>query len=184
MRIITVGIFTAALLVAGTALAQTTAEPQSTTATIAGATHGTGFGLGVAAMLTNPAGLGALGVSGLSLAYDAGPWHLDTLFGLSKNEGPGDASRPSFVIGGRFWFHVHRSANSDFSVGGGLAFDHLGPSHQTVVAIEGGAQLRAFIVSNVALAFSAGLGIDTIDRSQVIVGGQFVGTAAVHYYFY
>lgn len=182
MRITRLFIFVAALAAARQAAAQSP-EPQSTSATLAGATHGTGVGVGVAAMLTG--GPGTPFPGGLSVAYDGGPWHLDTIFGLEKTDGGGMyGRRPSFILGGRFWFHLHKTANSDFSVGGGVAFIHDGPARQQTISLEAGGQLRAFLVSNVALAFSAGLGIDTIDRSRVQVGGQFVSTAAVHYYFY
>jgi hypothetical protein len=184
MRIIGLTILVAVLAAARPAAAQPLdQQPQSTSATIAGATHGTGIGVGVAAMLTG--GPGTPFPGGLSVAYDAGPWHLDSIFGLQKGDGGGMyGRRPSFILGGRFWFHQHKTANSDFSVGGGLAFMHDGPARQQVISLEAGGQLRAFLASNVALAFSAGLGIDTIDRSRVQVGGQFVTTAAVHYYFY
>jgi hypothetical protein len=181
MRILRLTLFVAGLLVARQAAAQPLDQPQSTSATLAGATHGTGLGVGVAAMLSG----GGAPPAGVSVAYDAGPWHLDTIFGLEKGDGTGMyARRPSFVLGGRFWFHLHKTANSDFSAGGGLAFVHEGPARNQTISLEGGAQLRAFLASNVALAFSAGLGVDTIDHSRVRIGGQFVGTAAVHYYFY
>ena len=150
----------------------------TTTAPAASATHGTGLGLGVAAMLRGPAGI--------SVAYDAGAWHLDSMLGLAKNNFGGvPENRPVFGLGARFWFHVHRAANADFSVGGGLGFIHNGPAGNTdTLSVEAGGQLRAFIVSNVAISVSAGLGIDALDRSGFGLGGQFIGDAAIHYYFY
>src|SRR4051812_5598628 len=101
MRITRLTLFVAGLLVARQAAAQPLDQPQSTSATIAGATHGTGLGVGVAAMLTG--GPGSPVPGGLSVAYDAGPWHLDTIFGLAKGDAGGMyGRRPSFILGGRF----------------------------------------------------------------------------------
>lgn len=154
----------------------TTSTGSTTTFSGYGATHGTGLGVGVAAMLAGPAGI--------SVAYDGGPWHLDTMFGVLKRDGDSPGNKADFELGARFWFHLHKSANSDFSVGGGLGFIHFGPADENAVFLEGGVQLRAFIASNVALSASAGLAIETADRSAFALGGQFIGSAALHYYFY
>ena len=137
-----------------------------------------GLGIGVAAMLT--------GLSGASVAYDGGPWHLDSMISFAKADGPSPGNRLVFGLGGRFWFHLHKTSSSDFSVGGGLGFLHNGPAgddDDTVVSLEGGILLRAFIASNVALGVSAGLGIVSVDRTQVGLDGQFIGAAGIHYYF-
>jgi hypothetical protein len=177
MRIICLTLLATSLFASRAALAQQQPVETSNSAALAGATHGTGLGIGVAAMLAGPVGL--------SVAYDAGPWHLDSMLGISKDDGPDPADRrPSIDLGGRFWFHLHKSTNSDFSIGAGLGYQHHGPSTADVLSVEGGAQLRAFIVSNVALSFSVGLGVQMVDVSRVVLGGQFVGGAAVHYYFY
>jgi hypothetical protein len=180
MRIICLTLLGLGLLTTRAAVAQPAASPPvegNTSATLAGATHGTGLGVGVAAMLAGPVGL--------SVAYDAGPWHLDSMLGITKEDGPDPADRrPSIDLGGRFWFHLHKSANSDFSIGAGLGYEHHGPSTADVLSLEGGALVRAFIASNVALSFSVGLGIQTVDVSRVVLGGQFIGGAAVHYFFY
>jgi hypothetical protein len=177
MRSITLSV---SLAVVASAFVTRTASAQvegQTSAVLAGATHGTGIGVGVAAMLTGPVGV--------SVAYDGGPWHFDTMLSLTKNDGDTPAERrPSFGLGGRFWFHLHKAANSDFSVGGGLGFEHEGPSKDAIVSLEGGVLLRVFLASNVALSASAGLGVQTADRSFVTIGGQFIGAAAIHYYFY
>src|SRR4051812_48567832 len=64
----------------------------TTTTTLGGysATHGTGLGLGVAAMLNGPAGL--------SVAYDAGAWHLDSMFGINKHGGNAPNNKTDFAI--------------------------------------------------------------------------------------
>jgi hypothetical protein len=148
-----------------------------------GATHGIGLGVGAEGMLFG-------GPSGLSVAYDAGPWHIDTLLGLEKLGGV----RSTFNLGGRFWYHLHNTANADFSVGGGLGYRHspAGAGSADSLYIELGAQLRAFLTSNVALSASLGLSIATVDAEGYGIGGQvfsgqepFGGAGiGLHYYFY
>jgi hypothetical protein len=102
--------------------------------------------------------------------------------------------RSSFDLGARFWYHLHNTANADFSVGGGLGYEHTpaGPGSADVLFIELGAQLRAFVTSNVALSASLGLSIATVDGEGYGIGGQvFSGQApfpgagiGLHYYFY
>jgi hypothetical protein len=173
-RITTLTLLAACLFVAREAAAQ--ALEGNTTATISGATKGTGLGLGVAAMLDGPAGLSA--------AFDGGPWHLDSMLGFSKG---GSGSPVTLGIGVRFWYHLAKSSDADFSVGGGLGFTHVGandPDDRDFMTVEGGGLVRAFIASNVALSVSAGLAITALDRSNVSLGGMFIGGAAIHYYFF
>src|SRR5437762_3476300 len=150
MRIITLAIFAAVLVTARAAAAQPVEG--NTSATLVGATHGTGVGVGAAAMQ------GGLPF-GLSVAYDAGPWHIDSILGIAKGDGESPFNRTSFGLGGRFWWHLHKTANADFSIGGGLGFSHNGPTKDDILTIEAGGQLRAFIASNVSLSFSTGLAI-------------------------
>jgi hypothetical protein len=148
------------------------------------ATHGTGIGIGAAGMLFN-------GPSGISAAFDGGPWHVDGILGLVK---PASGTRATFNIGGRFWYHLHITANSDFSVGGGLGYRRIpaGAGSADVVNIEAGAQIRAFITGNVALSGTLGLSIATIDIEgysiigQLLAGQTLSGGAGfgLHYYFY
>jgi hypothetical protein len=173
-RIITLSLLAAGLFASRGAFAQPLEG--NTTATIDGTGPARGLGLGVAAMLSGPAGL--------SVAYDAGLWHLDTMFALAKAGGGSPGNRVQMTLGGRFWFHLHRTSSSDFSVGGGLGFTHDGPSDNDILHIDGGAQLRAFLVSNVAFAVTAGLAVNAMDANLVALDGQFIGAAAIHYYFH
>jgi Tfp pilus assembly protein PilZ len=51
--------------------------------------------------------------------------------------------------------------------------------------LEGAAQIRAFIVPNVALSASAGLGLVlTKDNNSATIGGQLGGTFGVTYFFF
>ena len=143
------------------------------------ATHGTGLGVGVQGMLL------PLGPSGLSIAYDGGPWHAEGILGVTKQVN----TKALVDLGGNFWFHLHKTANADFSLGGGLG---IATGGGTAFFIQAGGQIRAFITSNVALSATLGLAFSVIDREQIGVGGQSVadtsvggfGGVGIHYYFY
>jgi hypothetical protein len=120
-------------------------------------------------------------VGGLSVNYDAGKFHVGGFLGFNDPEGPEN----TFAIGGRFFYHVATTASSDFGIGGGLAIQTVdnGTVRNTGLFLEPGFQIRAFVVPNVALSFTGGISIGTIDVSGVQIAGDFVGTAGVHYYF-
>jgi|tagenome__1003787_1003787.scaffolds.fasta_scaffold20725903_2 hypothetical protein len=187
-RILSLTVLAAALLVC---VRPSAAQEPAAAPVVSGprpATHGVGLGVGAEGMLLG-------GPAGMSVAYDAGPWHADGLLGLIK---PGSGVRASFDIGGRFWYHLHSTSNADFSVGGGLGYLHQGHagSSSDGVWIEAGAQIRAFIASNVALSGSLGLSIATIDFEAYGLTGQILSGQALppgvgaglglglHYYFY
>jgi hypothetical protein len=182
-RIANVTVLAGALLIV-CARPSSAQEPAPVTAGPQAATHGTGFGVGVTGFLLN-------GPTGASLAYDAGPWHADAVLGLIK---PAAGIRASFALGGRFWYHLHSTANADFSVGGGLGYRKAGVAGASSdgVWIELGGQIRTFLASNVALSATLGLAIATIDFEAYGLGGQSLagqtlgGFAGVglHYYFY
>jgi hypothetical protein len=177
-------VLAAALLIVCTARPSLAQEPAPVVAGPRAATHGTGVGVGVTGFLLN-------GPFGLSGAYDAGPWHVDSVLGLVK---PASGIRASFHLGARFWYHLHSSANADFSVGGGLGYRRVGGTGTSSdgVWIEAGAQLRTFLASNVALSASLGLSVATIDFEAYGLGGQSVASSTLggfagvglHYYFY
>jgi hypothetical protein len=121
--------------------------------------------------------------SGISVNYDAGKFHAGGFFGLDD---PAGASNDTVNIGGRFFYHIASTAMSDFSVGGGVGIqsvNHATGGRDTFLFLEPGFQIRAFVVSNVALSFTGGISIGTLDASGVKVAGDFAGTAGVHYYF-
>ncbi|HEY4055418.1 MAG TPA: hypothetical protein VGM39_02380 [Kofleriaceae bacterium] len=119
---------------------------------------------------------------GPSINYDTGAFHVGGFLTIADGDG---SNNTEIGIGGRFYYHVASSAMADFSVGGAigvLSFD--GNERQNYIFIEPGAQIRAFIVPNVALSASIGLSIAAGDAPSVIVlGGQTV-TAGIHYYFF
>lgn len=125
------------------------------------------------------------GAGGASLNYDAGDFHVGGFFGFHD---PGDDDDDQFVIGGRFFYHVHSTAMSDFSVGGTLGVvsqNNPAPvDRQTLLFIEPSFQVRVFVASNVALSFNSGIVIGVMDAEQVDVGGQLTAGAGFHYYFF
>src|SRR4030095_15456066 len=85
------------LTVTSTAFAQ---EPAPVVASSRG-----GLGVGVTQMLN--------GTGGIHIISDAGRWHADAFLGVAGN-GATDLN-----IGARGWFHLHRSTQADFPLGGG-----------------------------------------------------------------
>jgi len=142
-----------------------------------------GIGVGAEATLT--------GIVGGTFVYDAESFHIDALLGGSFNP---DTS--SLAVAGRFFFPVHRSQYADFSLGPGIGLVHVtnhdpdgnGPQTSTStnpIHLEGAAQIRAFIVPNVALSASAGLGVVlTKDNNSATIGGQLGGSFGVTYFFF
>lgn len=143
----------------------------------------------------NSIGVGAelqiSGVGGLSVNYDAGKFHAGGFFGYFD---PAGGNNSTVDVGGRFFFHVASTATSDFSLGGGLgienANDAANPNNRhTDVFIEPSFQIRAFIVSNVALSFTGGIviGILNNDSRELDLtsntSGRLTGMAGIHYYF-
>jgi hypothetical protein len=155
---------------AGTAQAQETAP--------VAATRG-GLGVGAAAMLRGP--------SGLNVVFDAGRWHADAILGIAGDAG-GPGAGTTIDLGARGWFHLHQGNNSDFSLGGGLGFqlsDPDGPADSSnVITIDIGAQIRAFVTSNVALSAFGGLAVITGDADGFALDGQPVGILGLTYFFW
>jgi hypothetical protein len=126
------------------------------------------------------------GLGGLSVNYDAGKFHAGGFLGFND---PAGGNNTAVAIGGRFFFHVATSALSDFSLGGGLGIlssyrnDGGGFTRHTDLFLEPSFQIRAFVASNVALSFTGGITIGTIDESEVDITAQATGIAGVHYYF-
>lgn len=168
------------LTVSGTALAQDPAASGS----MGGGGGARGLGLGFATMIvgTSP-GTMPTGLSGASLAYDWGQFHIDTILFFQDRGGPASTE---FGVGGRFWWHLHTASAADFSLGAGFGYatqDPPGPGDSQMVIIEAGAQIRAFLVSNVAV--SAGLGINVLsaDAEGFLLSAVPVGLLGLHYYF-
>ncbi len=145
-----------------------------------------GLGVGAQSMLTSDSIIAFNGgVSGASLTYDAGAFHIDGIFGLISQNGT------SFGLGGRFWYTIHGGGLADLSVGGGLGFADDEDGDGTDIHFEAGAKIRLFLVSNVALHATVGLGFifeddddnDGPDDDTFVLTGQNVSGMGITYFF-
>jgi hypothetical protein len=118
------------------------------------------------------------GVNGGTFVYDTGAFHIVGLLGFLNIDQPqGQSDFSVFALGGQFLYHVHDTAQSDFSLGGGLTLVTVGDDNNndiTNIDIEGLAQIRAFIVPNVALSASLGLLIVVGDEDGLVLGDAIV----------
>lgn len=135
---------------------------------------------------------------GASMNYDAGKFHLGGFLGFADGGGNNDTD---YTLGARFYYHLHKTAMSDFGIGGAFGlFSQDGQGvmmnqRDSLVFIEPGVQIRAFITSNVALSFTVGITIALVDAQGTAFGaaqigglgngaGLVSGTAGIHYYFF
>lgn len=130
-----------------------------------------------------------LGIGGVSMNYDAGAFHAGGFLGYRDDGILGDPARDEIHLGGRFFYHVHSTAMSDFGVGAGLGLAILdyeadGVDSNTVLSLDIGAQTRAFIASNVAVSLTFGFTIETADGDALALHGDLLGVGGVHYYFF
>ena len=148
--------------------------PVATHSSASSGSHGK-LGVGVVSYLTPQAG----GVSGLSLVYEPGPWHIDTLIGFNDN--------PNTIrLGGRFWFHVHSTGSADLSVGAGVGYVHqsMNGASADFLSIQAGGLIRVWLASNVALGLAGGLAVGAAYADGYNIGAvDFISSAGVHYYF-
>lgn len=143
------------------------------------------------------------GLGGGSVNYDAGKFHVGGFFGFRDPQGGGNTF---YDVGGRFYYHVHSTAMSDFGLGGEIGIascpdtmnppgfcQRSNPGRATDVFLQPAAEVRLFLASNVALSFDVGIVIGVIDASSVTIGGNgdnggvtnnITGGAGFHYYFF
>jgi hypothetical protein len=133
------------------------------------------------------------GIEGLSLNYDAGQFHVGGMLGYYDPAGGGNSV---FEIGGRFYYHVHRTSMADFSLGGNIGLASVPGAmddRKADVYLEPGFQIRFFVVPNVAISFTGGIVIGLVDASDptssplasgVEITGQVSAAAGIHYYFF
>jgi len=150
-----------------------------------------GAGIGVGASLTLT-GRGPAGIPSGQFVYDVALFHIEGLFGFFSQEvgvgGGMNQRQTEWVFGAGGWYHLHRGASSDFSLGAVIAIDTisgLGPS-TTVTSFEPGAQVRAFVTPNVAVFGRVGFGFnfgDTGNGTQIGLGGQPTGSFGFTYFF-
>jgi hypothetical protein len=138
---------------------------------IAGAAEAGGqqasFGVGAEYLLS--------GAGGASFNYDGGAFHAGGFLGFADE---GDNSDSVFQVGGRFFYHLHSTAMSDFGVGGNMgvvSFTDMNNDRASAIFVEPGIQIRLFLASNVALSATTGLIIGVGDAEGVAVTGGVVG---------
>jgi hypothetical protein len=136
--------------------------------------HGRAIGIGIERTLG--------GIAAATFVYDAGSWHIDALVGvLNVDRDPAD-DYMRVVVAGRFFYVVHRAERADLSLGGGVGFiseadETAGDEDETNIHIEAAAQIRAFLVPNVAI--SASLGVLVIEADDRVIGGADEGNDGV-----
>ena len=185
----------ASVLTPAVAFAQITPAPEPTSrATVTGATTGNGRGFGLGAVELLLAGTSPAPNILMTWGDWRGRFHIDGLFGLVSTGGRSGGGNTStgntaFDLGVRGWYHVHAASAADFSVGGGFGLVSWKPApptgRQYDFELELGSQMRVFIVPNVALLGSLGMGIYFPDSGSTTVSfsGSLVGSVGVAYYF-
>ncbi len=175
-------------LVPALARAQGVVHDSSSTATFTGAASAhRGFGVGAAALFW-PGDLNNVNrvVPNLLLTWgdSAGRFHVDGLFGFAHQ------NTSNFDLGVRGWYHLHATSSADLSAGAGFTLiSHKDPGanrdRQWDFQMEIGAQIRAFLVPNVALLGSMGLYMYLPDSgdSTILISGNLVGMLGFAYYF-
>ena len=159
-------------------------EPTST-ARFVGATTGSGrgFGVGAVGMFQPGTGPDSLIPNILATWGDmGGRFHVEGLFGLTSS------GNTSFDFGARGWYHIHAASSADFSLGAGFALlSHKASpqDRQWDFEMDLGAQIRAFIVPNVAVLGAVGMALYLPDSGSTTVafGGHLVGMFGVAYFF-
>ncbi len=168
-----------------TALALVLAVP-ALVASPAAANDSVGLGVGVESSLAVPDGLGAVS-NGAAVTYQAGQFHVQGMLGFHDN------GSTVVNLGGRFMWHMHSTATSDFSLGGGLGIinvDNAGPGDDgsTFIALELGGQIRAFVTPNVSLNAMLGIAYLMVDEEagDDLLGltGNLVGGFGATYFFF
>jgi len=111
---------------------------------------GDGAGIGVGATVPFTPGIGA--PVGL-FVYDTSMFHIEGLFGMTSQPNPGTDRTTNWTFGAGGWYHLHRGASSDLSLGGVIAINYVSApgGSATLTAIEPGGQVRVFLTPNVAL---------------------------------
>jgi hypothetical protein len=122
----------------------------------------------------------------VAVDFDAGAFHVGGGLGIQNPAGPNNTD---VDVSGHFYFHVASTAMADFGVGGDILFQSLGngPGNNgttTNFYLEPGAQIRAFIASNVALSLTFGMSIGVGDSSDFFFGARPEGEAGFRYYFF
>jgi hypothetical protein len=131
------------------------------------------------------------GITTGQFVYDQAIWHLEGLLAIASTSNPGGADRSTAVgFGAGGWYHLHRGVSSDFSLGGIILVatqSNPGGNSTTVTAFEPGAQIRAFLTPNVALAARVGLSFQFGDTrgggTDIFLNGTPTAAFGITYFF-
>jgi len=143
-----------------------------------------GIGVGISAMLAGPAGP--------AFVYQASSFHIAAIFSFDTGIEDNNAFNIDEVsVGGRFFYELHSGELSDFSIGGGFGIsEDNGGGDDIDIYFEGAAEIRAFIVPNVALNASLGLAFEidgddgNDDDVEIAFTGGPVGLIGLTYFFF
>lgn len=142
----------------------------------------TAVGVGVTGLLVSGPGF-ANQFAGPTVVFQTPLFHIEGLVTFTDT----DADGTDVGVAGRFWYALSQTERSDFSVGGGLGLlidDVPGGDDQTDIELNLGAQIRAFIVPNVALSATLGFGVVSTDGDD-FTGfiGDVTGAMGIVYFF-
>jgi hypothetical protein len=151
----------------------------------AGGSEGS-VGVGAEEIVNLSFGAATLRLGAVSVDYDAGKFNVGGFTGFYDGGGQDDSL---VFLGGRFYFHVASTSMADFGLGASGFMGFIGDGNPNtdnsqVMFLEPGFQVRAFIASNVALSFTGGITLGLLDAEGVSIGGDPVGSAGFHYYFF
>lgn len=125
-----------------------------------------------------------------NVVYDAGEFHVEGILGYRSQPNPGTDRTSNWVFGAGGWYHFHRGASSDFSLGAAIVINYnsMPGTSNTLTAIEPGALIRAFVTPNVALFARGGLAILLGDSApgggaNFYLGSQPTIVAGFTYFF-
>ncbi len=137
------------------------------------------LGVGMETQLALPLNLGGA----IRAVFDFQRFRAEALLSLLSNN---DLDVTTFGLGARFFYVLHKAKGADFSAGLGGT---LG-----VIAVDGGdddfrgilevlAQIRVWVVKNVALTGNLGLGVAIGGDTSIQLGGQLSGGFGLAYFF-
>ena len=118
------------------------------------------------------------GFGGLQILYQKERYHLDALISFF------DAADTTVSIGGRFFWHAHKSENADFSLGAGLGLTHINDADLDILHVEAVGQIRFFVAPAVAISATMGVALQSLDGDVVGLGTDLLGGAGISYLFY
>ena len=134
---------------------------------------GAGIGVGVSQWVN--------GFTGAQVVFDQPRWHIEgsTAFTTSHNGNPNGPRVTDFDFGVAGWYHLALGASSDFSIGGGFAILTQSATGASRVSwlIEPGAQIRAFVTSNVSVHALIAFPLVVGDDGTPVVGNSGQNTS-------